>query len=139
MGGDKYSANPGLAAAWPEAYASMGITAELVAERYRRLARGAGRVRGGEPRARGGRAGARALRGRDRPGRRRAGGARGREARDARRSGSSRTTACARDTTFEALARLKPAFKADGTRHRRQLLADDRRRRGGAGRLGGRS
>jgi acetyl-CoA acyltransferase len=34
LGGLKYSANPGLAEAWPEAYASMGITAELVAERY---------------------------------------------------------------------------------------------------------
>jgi len=35
MGGHKFSANPGLAGAWPEAYASMGITAELVAEKYR--------------------------------------------------------------------------------------------------------
>ena len=34
MGGIKYSANPGLAADWPEAYSSMGITAELVAEKY---------------------------------------------------------------------------------------------------------
>jgi acetyl-CoA acyltransferase len=34
MGGGKYSANPGLVASWPEAYASMGITAELVAEKY---------------------------------------------------------------------------------------------------------
>jgi acetyl-CoA acyltransferase len=34
MGGNKYSANPGLVANWPEAYASMGITAELVADRY---------------------------------------------------------------------------------------------------------
>ncbi len=34
LGGLKYSANPGLAETWPEAYASMGITAELVAERY---------------------------------------------------------------------------------------------------------
>ena len=34
MGGSKYSANPGLMAAWPEAFASMGITAELVAEKY---------------------------------------------------------------------------------------------------------
>jgi acetyl-CoA acyltransferase len=34
MGGHKYSANPGLAGAWPEAYASMGITAELVAKRH---------------------------------------------------------------------------------------------------------
>jgi acetyl-CoA acyltransferase len=34
MGGHKFSANPVLAGAWPEAYASMGITAELVAERH---------------------------------------------------------------------------------------------------------
>lgn len=34
MGGNKYSANPGLMASWPEAFASMGITAELVAEQY---------------------------------------------------------------------------------------------------------
>ncbi|GAB4169486.1 MAG: thiolase family protein [Geothermobacteraceae bacterium] len=34
MGGNKYSANPGLLASWPEAYASMGITAELVAQKY---------------------------------------------------------------------------------------------------------
>lgn len=34
MGGLKYSANPGLVASWPETYASMGITAELVAAKY---------------------------------------------------------------------------------------------------------
>jgi acetyl-CoA acyltransferase len=34
MGGQKFAANPGLAGAWPESYASMGITAELVAEKY---------------------------------------------------------------------------------------------------------
>jgi len=34
MGGNKYSANPGLVGDWPESYASMGITAELVAEKY---------------------------------------------------------------------------------------------------------
>ena len=34
MGGNKYSANPTLVASWPEAFASMGITAELVAEKY---------------------------------------------------------------------------------------------------------
>jgi acetyl-CoA acyltransferase len=35
MGGAKFSANPGLVASWPESYAAMGITAELVASRYR--------------------------------------------------------------------------------------------------------
>jgi acetyl-CoA acyltransferase len=34
MGGGKYSANPSLVASWPEAFASMGITAELVADKY---------------------------------------------------------------------------------------------------------
>jgi acetyl-CoA acyltransferase len=34
MGGNKYSANPALVAAWPESYASMGITAELVADKF---------------------------------------------------------------------------------------------------------
>ena len=34
MGGNKYSANPSLATNWPESYSSMGVTAELVAERY---------------------------------------------------------------------------------------------------------
>ncbi len=34
LGGNKYSANPGLVFDWPESYSSMGITAELVAEKY---------------------------------------------------------------------------------------------------------
>ena len=34
MGGNKYSANPSLVSSWPETYAGMGITAELVAKRY---------------------------------------------------------------------------------------------------------
>ncbi|ACH39140.1 thiolase [Citrifermentans bemidjiense Bem] len=34
MGGNKFSANPGLVHAWPETYASMGITAELMVEKY---------------------------------------------------------------------------------------------------------
>ncbi|HUX41739.1 MAG TPA: acetyl-CoA C-acyltransferase [Rectinemataceae bacterium] len=34
MGGVKYSANPGLVGTWPESFASMGVTAELVAEKY---------------------------------------------------------------------------------------------------------
>jgi acetyl-CoA acyltransferase len=34
MGGGKYSANPSLVATWPESYASMGITAELVVDKY---------------------------------------------------------------------------------------------------------
>ena len=34
LGGLKYSANPGMMVDWPEAYSSMGVTAELVAEQY---------------------------------------------------------------------------------------------------------
>jgi len=34
IGGNKYSANPALVAVWPEAYSSMGVTAELVAAKY---------------------------------------------------------------------------------------------------------
>ena len=34
MGGNKFSSNPDLIADWPEAYASMGITAEKVAEQF---------------------------------------------------------------------------------------------------------
>lgn len=34
MGGNKFSANPTLVQEWPETFAGMGITAELVAEQY---------------------------------------------------------------------------------------------------------
>ncbi len=34
MGGNKYSVNPSLAASWPESFTTMGITAELVADKY---------------------------------------------------------------------------------------------------------
>jgi len=34
LGGLKYCANPGMMVDWPEAFASMGVTAELVAEKY---------------------------------------------------------------------------------------------------------
>ncbi len=34
MGGNKFSANPALVAEWPETFAAMGITAELVADQY---------------------------------------------------------------------------------------------------------
>jgi acetyl-CoA acyltransferase len=34
MGGQRFAANPALAGAWPESYAAMGITAELVAAKY---------------------------------------------------------------------------------------------------------
>jgi acetyl-CoA acyltransferase len=34
MGGNKFSANPSLVGSWPETFASMGITAELVGDKY---------------------------------------------------------------------------------------------------------
>ena len=34
LGGLKYCANPGMMLDWPESFASMGVTAELVAEKY---------------------------------------------------------------------------------------------------------
>jgi acetyl-CoA acyltransferase len=34
MGGARFSANPTLVASWPESFAAMGVTAELVAERH---------------------------------------------------------------------------------------------------------
>jgi acetyl-CoA acyltransferase len=34
LGGLKYAANPGMMVDWPESFASMGVTAELVAEQY---------------------------------------------------------------------------------------------------------
>ena len=52
MGGQKFSANPGLVGAWPESYAGMGITAELVAEKYGDRPRRPGRLRRREPPAR---------------------------------------------------------------------------------------
>ena len=34
MGGQKYAPNPGLVSDWPESYAAMGITAEIVADKF---------------------------------------------------------------------------------------------------------
>jgi acetyl-CoA acyltransferase len=34
MGGNKYSVNPSLQSSWPESFTTMGITAELVADKY---------------------------------------------------------------------------------------------------------
>jgi acetyl-CoA acyltransferase len=114
MGGVKFSANPGLAGAWPEAYASMGITAELVAERY-----GVSREDQDALAAESHRRAAAAIEA-------------GRFAAEiipveaescALVDGKLRTTretvaiddGVRRDTTAEGLARLKPAFKASGS------------------------
>ena len=69
----------------------------------RRLARAAGRVRPALAGARGGRAGERVLRSRDRPGQRE------------RHRGRPATTARGRRSTLEKLAALEPAFKPGGT------------------------
>jgi acetyl-CoA acyltransferase len=114
MGGQRFAANPGLAGAWPESYAAMGITAELVAARY------------GVSRADQDAFAAESHR-------------RAAAAQDAGKFGAelvpvqvestalvggklerSTDTLAAdegvrRDTTAEGLARLKPAFKLDGT------------------------
>ena len=34
IGGGKYSANPALMTSWPETFAAMGVTAELVAQKF---------------------------------------------------------------------------------------------------------
>ena len=86
----------------------------------------------GDPALRAGRARA-ALPPARRPGHRR-GPLRSRDHPDSRSTArrSPPTRASADDTSLEQLAALKPAFKEGGTRHRRQLLADLRRRRCGA-------
>jgi acetyl-CoA acyltransferase len=114
MGGNKFSANPGLVASWPESYASMGITAELVAERYR-ISREDQDVFAAESH------------------RRAAGALEARrfeaeiipvsaercalvdgKLRSARETVSD-DDGVRRDTSAEALAKLKPAFKVNGT------------------------
>jgi acetyl-CoA acyltransferase len=114
MGGQKFSANPGLAGAWPEAYASMGITAELVAQKYQvsRLDQDAFAAESHRRAAAAQDAGcfdeelvpveveATAL----------VGGKLHKRSETFKADEGVR-----RDTTAEGLARLKPAFKVDGT------------------------
>ncbi len=114
MGGNKFSANPALAGGWPEAYAAMGITAELVARRYE-VSREDQDAFAAESHRRAGAA-------------QDAGrfadeivpvevesvalvGGKLRRATEA----FSADEGIRRDTTAEALARLKPAFAVDGT------------------------
>jgi acetyl-CoA acyltransferase len=114
MGGQKFSANPGLAGSWPEAYASMGITAELVARKYQvtRAEQDAFAAESHRRAAAAQEAGwfadelvpveveTAALVG-------------GKLAR--RKETLAADEGVRRDTTVEGLARLKPAFKVDGT------------------------
>ncbi|BDG10111.1 acetyl-CoA C-acyltransferase [Anaeromyxobacter paludicola] len=114
MGGNKFSANPALVASWPESFAAMGITAELVAERH-----GVSRQDQDAFAAESHRRAAAAQ----------ASGAFGDElvpveAESAAVVGGKLERAVERveaddgvrpDTTPEGLAKLKPAFKVDGT------------------------
>ncbi|TSK07953.1 MAG: thiolase family protein [Geobacter sp.] len=114
MGGNKYSTNPGLVATWPESYASMGITAELLVAKYG-ISRGDqdAFALGSHQKA------ARAI-------------AEGRFAEEIIPVTASRCSlekgkmkchdevvdaddGVRSDTTLEALAKLKPAFKVNGT------------------------
>jgi acetyl-CoA acyltransferase len=114
MGGNKFSANPGLAAAWPEAYASMGITAELVAERHRISREDQDRFAAESHR----RAAAAQDAGRFRDelvpvAAERWATVGGRPQRTPETVGED--DGVRRDTTAEGLARLRPAFQANGT------------------------
>ena len=132
MGGFFFAPDPTLATDDPDFYASMGITAENVAAQYgvsredqdafaaRSHHNAAAAIAGGPLRRRA----------RARPGH---GDAlrrprRGRPSR--RRSSTRRTRARGRDTTVEALAKLRPAFKVGGTVTGGQREPDERRRRG---------
>ena len=103
---------------------SMGETAENVAERCGVVARGAGRVRaesqqrGRSRRSRTAASTARSCRSRCRSGR-------------ATRSSSTRDEHPRADTTLEALAKLRPAFRGRRIGHGRQRIGHQRRRVGG--------
>ena len=101
-----------------DVYIPMGMTAENVAERCDVSSRAAGRVGGRLPEPRRRRAGLRPLRRGDRPGDR--AGAHGDRRRGQRDRRSPETVVSQDDgprpgTTMEVLAKLKPAFKPDGT------------------------
>jgi acetyl-CoA acyltransferase len=114
MGGNKYSANPALVGSWPESYASMGITAELIADKYR-----IGRDAQDEFACQSHLKAAKAI-------------AEGRFAEEIipvevenvaiiknkvkkEKETVSIDDGCRADTTVESLAKLKPAFKINGT------------------------
>ncbi len=66
MGGNKVSPNPALVDSYPDVYLTTGLVAENHAARVQHHARGTGRLRAAQPRARPGGAGSWPLRGRDR-------------------------------------------------------------------------
>ena len=136
MGGDKYSANPSLVSSWPEAYAGMGITAELVAEEVRDLPRRPGRLRRREPPPGRRGPGRGPVRRRARPGRRRDHRHRGGQALPRRADRLDADEGVRGDTTAEGLCQAQAGLQGGRDGHRRQRLADDRRRRRGGGGLG---
>ena len=107
MGGHKVAPNPTLVDDYPDVYLTTGLVAENARAGGERVARGAGRVCAPQPPARG--------RGhRRRPFRRR-----DRAAAGAGRHGGTvtvtRDEGPRRDTSLDALARLRPAFHVKGT------------------------
>ena len=133
MGGNKVSPNPALVDSYPDVYLSTGPRGREPRARVEDHARGAGRVLAAQPPARDRGDRRRALRGRDR-----AGAGRGCWARPTARSRRSTPSSFdtdegpRRDTSIEALAKLRPAFHVAGHRDGGQLVADERRRgRGG--------
>ena len=132
MGGNKIAPNPTLVDSYPGRLPEHGARRREPRARDRHLARGAGRVRAAQPPARARRDRRRPLRRRDRAGhgrdRRRPNGDGSRESRESTFAVGRRPR---RDTSLEALAKLRPAFHVARHGHRRQLVADERRRRRG--------
>ena len=118
MGGNKVSPNPALVDSYPDVYLSTGLVAENHARAVGDLARGAGRVRAAQPPARDRRDRGGPLQGRDR-----AADGHASSSRRQRRQAASAVEDVTfdtdegprRDTSLEALAKLKPAFHVSGT------------------------
>ena len=116
MGGNKVSPNPALVDSYPDVYLNTGLVAENHARETRHHPRGAGCVRAAEPSARAGGHRRRPIRRRDHAAHvRRRGRRSGRHRRDPRSRPSREDEGPRRDTSREALAKLRPAFHASGT------------------------
>ena len=126
MGGNKVAPNPALVDSYPDVYLSTGLVAENHARELRHLARGAGRLRAAQPSARGRGDRRRPVRRRDRAGRGRASSRPARHARRQRRSTAGRRAAARH--VGRGAREAAPGVSRDGHGHRRQLVADERRR-----------